>query len=161
MDCHYKSKSSAETKKLATLLAKEILKFPINQNKNKKENAFIIALKGDLGSGKTTFVQGFANGLGIKKNIVSPTFLIIKNYKLKNKNYKNFYHLDCYRIKKIKELNSLGFKKIITEPENIVLIEWANKIKKSLPKNTLWVCFNHGQKENERTIKIYENASSY
>jgi tRNA threonylcarbamoyladenosine biosynthesis protein TsaE len=159
MNYSYKTKSAAETKKIAALLAKEILKKSTSQNKN--NGAFIIALSGDLGSGKTTFVQGFANGLQIKKNIISATFLIIKNYRLKNKTFKKFYHLDCYRLKKIKELNILGFKEIITDPRNIVLIEWANKIKKWLPKNTYWIKFFYGQKENERIIKIYENPYSH
>jgi len=59
-----------------------------------------------------------------------------------------------YRIKNSKEILALGFKKIINNPENIVLIEWPEVIKKLLPKNTVWINFEHGKKNNQRFIKI-------
>lgn len=152
----YKTSSPIATKKLAAFLAKKVRRAKIRLG-----GAIAIGLTGELGSGKTTFIQGFAKELGIKRRLTSPTFLIIRSYELPARSYKLFYHVDCYRIKRVKELNQLGFKKIITEPKNIVLIEWAEKIKKSLPKNTLWLKFAHDQKENERIIKIYENSSSY
>lgn len=144
----FKTLSAAGTKKLAKLLAQKL-------------NRSTIALTGDLGAGKTTFIQGFANGLGIKRSLLSPTFLIIRSYRLKTKNYKLLYHIDCYRLKKPAELTTLGFKGILADPKNIILIEWAEKIKKLLPKNTLWLKFSHGQKENERIIEIHENSSSH
>lgn len=131
------SKSPAETKKIAAQLA---------------GRGRVFALVGDLGAGKTTFVQGFAKALGVKNRIVSPTFLIFRNYKLKSGKYKKFYHVDLYRIESEKELNVLGFKKILNDPKNILLIEWAEKIKKVLPKDTIWVNFTHGRKETERII---------
>jgi len=100
-----------------------------------------------LGSGKTTFVQGFLRGLGIKKKITSPTFVIAKNYK-------QAYHIDCYRIKKADELLKLGLREVLENPQNIVLIEWAEKIKKILPKNFVWLKFEHGPKENIRVIRL-------
>lgn len=116
----------------------------------------IIALTGDLGSGKTTFVQGFAKALGIKHRIVSPTFLIIRRYRVasrkKQGKIKNFYHVDLYRVHKIKELNALNFKSLLNTTNTLMLIEWAEKIKKLLPKGTIWVNFNHGRKETERII---------
>ena len=125
--------SLTETKNLAKEIAQEILK------KKSQKTGFVIGLKGELGSGKTSFVQGFAKGLGIKEKILSPTFVIYKKFKIKNSKY--FYHFDCYRIKSPKEILELGFKEIISNPENIVLIEWADKIKKIMPKNTLWINF--------------------
>ena len=141
------SASARKTQKIAQKLAQKIIK-----SKFRQKNALIIGLQGELGSGKTTFIQGFAKEFGVKRHITSPTFLIIRSYKLKAKSYKLLYHIDTYRIEKIKELNNLDFKKIIADPTNVVLIEWAEKIKRSLPKNTLWIKFEHGQKENERTI---------
>ncbi|MDP2910450.1 MAG: tRNA (adenosine(37)-N6)-threonylcarbamoyltransferase complex ATPase subunit type 1 TsaE [bacterium] len=142
--------SANQTKKLAEKIARKIIK------KEPETNAFVIGLKGDLGGGKTTFVQGFARGLGIKEKILSPTFVIYKkfkilNYKLPTINYKLFYHFDCYRIKNSKEILGLGFKEIISNPQNIVVIEWADKIKKIMPKNTFWISFDF---INESTRKI-------
>jgi len=142
------SKSPNQTKKIGENLAKRILK-----TKTKKE-AFILGLEGDLGGGKTTFLKGFAKGLGIKKKILSPTFVIIKRFIIKNSKFKNFYHIDCYRIKKPKEVLDLGFKEIISKAENIVVIEWADRVKRILPKNTIWIKFKFtGEKKRKIFIK--------
>ncbi len=123
------SKSLKQTNKIALGLAKKALK---------SKRPFILGLKGNLGSGKTTFIQGFGKGLGIKDRILSPTFVILKRFKIKDK---NFYHIDCYRIKSPKEILDLGFKEIISNSQNIVAIEWADKIKKIMPKDTIWLKF--------------------
>jgi tRNA threonylcarbamoyladenosine biosynthesis protein TsaE len=109
-----------------------------------KNKAFVLALKGDLGGGKTTFLKGFAQGLGIKQRITSPTFVIIKRFQLNNltiKQFNNFYHIDCYRVQKPKEILNLGFREIIANSRNIVAIEWADRIKKILPKNSVLIEF--------------------
>ncbi len=133
--------SAKETQKLAKDFAKSILK----ENKN-RNGALVVALRGDLGGGKTTFIQGFAKGLGIREKILSPTFNIYKRYG-------NFYHFDCYRIEKPREILSLGFKEIISNPKNIVAIEWAEKIEDILPKDTQWINFEFIN-ENTRSIDI-------
>lgn len=91
----------------------------------------IIALYGELGSGKTTFVQGLAKGLGIKKRIISPTFIIVRSYKAKPI---FFYHVDLYRIESAKDIESLGLAEIIDNKAHIIVIEWAEKMKSLLPK---------------------------
>ena len=139
--------SARETKKTASLLAEAILE-------SKTKEPVVIGLVGDLGSGKTTFVQGLARGLGIKRSVTSPTFLIIRSYKLKAKSYKLLFHIDAYRLKSSKELSALGFKKIISDSKNIVVIEWADKIKKILPKQMIWIKFRHGKKESERVVEF-------
>jgi tRNA threonylcarbamoyladenosine biosynthesis protein TsaE len=146
----YLTTHSLQTKKLGEKLAKEILK-----TKSKKK-AVIVGLEGDLGSGKTTFLQGFAKGLGIKEKILSPTFIIMKKFKIKVSRFKNFYHIDCYRISKPKEILNLGFKKIISNPKNIIAIEWADQIKEILPKNTLILKFEFIEKI-KRKIKYRTN----
>ena len=113
----------------------------------------IFALVGDLGSGKTTFTQAFLRALGVRGKITSPTFLIFKSYNLKSKIYKTAYHIDCYRLNNPEELLSLGLKKILADPKNIILIEWADRIKKTLPKKgVFWVDFAYGNQENERVL---------
>ncbi|MFH1193207.1 MAG: tRNA (adenosine(37)-N6)-threonylcarbamoyltransferase complex ATPase subunit type 1 TsaE [Candidatus Jorgensenbacteria bacterium] len=138
----FHSLSPEATKKLARAFART-LAARVPQGRR----ATVVGLTGDLGSGKTTFTQGFARGLGIRHRITSPTFVIFRNYKL-------FIHMDAYRIRKISELAPLGFKKILADPKNIVLVEWAENIKKSLPRNTIYIRFGHGKKRNERKIEI-------
>lgn len=143
------TKNPAQTKKLGEALAKEILK---SQPKNR---AWVIGLEGDLGGGKTTFLQGLAKGLGIKEKILSPTFIIIRKSKIQNSKskYENFIHIDCYRIEKPKEILDLDFKEIILNPQNIVTIEWAERIKKILPQNSLIIKFEFVNK-NKRKITL-------
>ena len=116
----------SQTRQAGKLLAKEVLKTKPGKR------AFVFGLRGDLGGGKTTFLQGFARGLGIRQKILSPTFVIMRKFN-------NFYHLDCYRLKKPQEIVDLGFKKIIAGPENIVAVEWADRVRKIMPKNTIWI----------------------
>ena len=100
----------------------------------------VIALTGDLGAGKTTFVQGFAKGLGIKEKIISPTFVLIRQHKIPNSKY-ILYHVDLYRLENIDDLKMLGLDEILSNPNNIVLIEWAEKAKKLMPTNAIWIKF--------------------
>jgi len=125
----------------------------------RRKGALVFALTGDLGSGKTTFVQGFLRGLGVKKRTTSPTFIIFRRFALSHLLFANLYHADAYRLKKAKDLSALGFKGILDDPKNIVLIEWAEKIKKILPKNTIWIKFSHGKGELDRIIKLARNLS--
>ena len=138
MSTNFLTTSSFQTRNAGIKIAKEIL------GRGPSKKAVVLGLVGDLGGGETTFLQGFAKGLGIKQRITSPTFVIMKRFN-------NFYHLDCYRIKKPKELMDLGFKKIISNPKNIVAIEWAGRIKKIMPKETIWINFEF---INNRTRKI-------
>ncbi len=136
-------------------MAKEILT-PHQYSGGGRKGALVLGLEGDLGGGKTTFLQGFAKGLGIKEKILSPTFIIFRKYKIQNTKYKiqNFYHIDCYRIRKSKEIFDLGLKEIISNPRNIVAIEWADRIKKILPKNVLSLKFGFiGKTSRKITIK--------
>ena len=137
--------SPRQTKKLGRQFAEKILKRKLG------EKAFVIGLLGDLGGGKTAFLQGFAKGLGIKEKITSPTFVIMKKFGIKNPNFKIFCHIDCYRTKKAAEISDLGFKEIISSNRNIVAVEWADKIKKILPDDAAILKFEF---INEKTRKI-------
>jgi tRNA threonylcarbamoyladenosine biosynthesis protein TsaE len=131
--------------------------------KSIRENGpIVLALQGDLGAGKTTFVQGFLKGLGSKKRAASPTFVLMRRHALSGASKAaqarskllNVYHIDAYRLKKPEQMAVLKFDEILAEPSNVVLIEWPERAKKLLPKNTLWLKFIYGKKENERTITI-------
>ncbi len=159
-------------------LAKGVAKDCLKKGPNLNGQAIIFALSGDLGSGKTTFVQGFAKGLGITEKILSPTFVILKRFKIakpkdqsariairprrisggnpKSKTvspkFKNFYHIDCYRLKGPKEIRELGFEEIASDPNNIVMIEWAEKIKEALSKNIVVINFEFKDKNSREII---------
>jgi tRNA threonylcarbamoyladenosine biosynthesis protein TsaE len=141
-------KNIEEMNSPAKRVAAEILK------EKRGAGAAVLALEGDLGAGKTTFAQAFAKALGIKSHVTSPTFLIIRSYKLKTKNYKLFHHIDAYRLRSPEELLDLGFADLLKNPENIILIEWADKIKDLLPADARWLRFIHGNKEGERKIEV-------
>jgi tRNA threonylcarbamoyladenosine biosynthesis protein TsaE len=87
----------------------------------------LLYLYGDLGSGKTTFTQGFAQGLGIDKRIVSPTFIIMKRYKIPKSN-QMFYHIDLYRIQQSEEQSELGLEEIFNDQNSFVVVEWADRL---------------------------------
>lgn len=143
------TKSEEETKSVAKLFAAAIAEGA------PAKGAVVIALDGALGAGKTTFAQGFAEGLGVKEKVKSPTFVLVRSHALKKKSrFKAFYHADCYRLESEKDVNAIGLDEAMNNPENIVLVEWARRIKKTLPNDTIRVTFKY---INERTRKISFN----
>lgn len=152
MKLKYRTTSPVKTKKMGEGLAKILLKMP------KRKKAIVLALEGDLGGGKTTFLQGLAQGLGVREKILSPTFIILRRFKIPGQKSKNFYHIDCYRIKGPKDILDLNFREIIADPRNVVAIEWADKIKNIVPQNSAWIKFRFISK-NIRKITI--SASRY
>lgn len=114
----------------------------------------VICLRGELGAGKTTFSQGFLRALGIKGALTSPTFVVMKQYKMKNKalNLSNVYHVDTYRVES-HDILDLGWEEIINDKKNIVLVEWPEKIKDIVPKEAVWISFEV-MDENKRRISF-------
>jgi tRNA threonylcarbamoyladenosine biosynthesis protein TsaE len=110
----------------------------------------ILALSGELGSGKTCFTGGLARGLGVdeKYQITSPTFTLINEYPARYK----LYHFDIYRLKDYSEFEDLGYEEYF-EGEGIVVIEWAEKIAEKLPEGTFLINFEYVD-ENKRRIII-------
>jgi tRNA threonylcarbamoyladenosine biosynthesis protein TsaE len=105
----------------------------------------VIGLIGQLGAGKTVFVSGLAAGLGLKQRLTSPTFVLMKLYRLKNKNrpLKMLAHIDAYRLTKTKQLEAIGADEYFKRPDTVTVIEWADKIKKVLPKQTKYIKIEH------------------
>ncbi len=135
-----KTHSSEETKRVAFDLAKKITP------------GTVLCLYGDLGAGKTTFTQGLAEYFGIKR-IISPTFVLIRQYPLKNFKLKTLYHIDLYRLDSLEEVKNLGIEEIMADKNNLVVIEWADKLKELLPKNRIDIYFKYAS-ESEREITI-------
>lgn len=153
------TKSARDTQKAGELLAKSL------------KGKSLICLEGELGSGKTTFIQGMARGLEIKERITSPTFVILKRFKVPKirsafdqrlrsasdqriKCFSILYHIDCYRVKSPKEILDLGLKEILSQKDTLVVIEWADRIHKILPRNRLTIKFEFiDEKTRKITIK--------
>lgn len=122
----------------------------------------IIGLVGDLGAGKTVFTKGLAAGLGVKKTITSPTFVLMKVYEIKNqksKTYpmprygiKNLIHIDAYRVKSAQDLIAIGADEFFNRPDTVTVIEWVDKIKSIFIKEIISIYIIH--KENLRIFKI-------
>ena len=133
------------------LFGEQIAKKILENRQNKK--AQILALYGDLGAGKTTFLQGFAKGLGIKERVLSPTFVIFKKFKIQDSFFNLFYHIDCYRLKDSKDLLSLGFEEFSSNSKNIIAIEWSEIVEDILPENKISIHFEF-KDEKRRIITI-------
>src|SRR4030042_4265403 len=126
--------NAKQTRKLGGMLAREL------------RGGEIICLTGELGSGKTTFAQGVLAELGAKGPHTSPTFLIMKQYKLKTTAQKSklesAYHMDAYRVG-VQDILDLGWEEITFDKNNIVIVEWAEKIRAIIPKRAIWLRFEH------------------
>ena len=115
----------------------------------------VLALRGPLGSGKTTFVKGLARALGVSTRVKSPSFVVAAPYPVKRRGIKNFYHFDLYRLRSGRELGPLGFREIIRDRGNIVAIEWPEVARRLLPGKTRYLNFKMGNRPSERQIRIW------
>lgn len=140
------SKSLKETEKIAKDFLEKI-------SLGVYDKALVVGLYGDLGSGKTTFTQAVAKIFGIKEDITSPTFVIEKTYTFNGSKFRNLIHIDAYRLDSAHELYVLGWEKIYNDPDNIIFIEWPEKVKDLLPKNHAKANFKFIS-EFEREIEI-------
>lgn len=149
--------SERETRRLA----KEIMKNSVIGKK-----PLVFALQGELGVGKTQFAKGIAEFLKIKDVLISPTFVLVREYKFtRGKEELTLFHIDAYRLFEQKELESLGFKKMLEKP-NIIVIEWAEKVTNLLKENLnnielIWVklsyCGAKKRKIEYSRFLIWEN----
>lgn len=142
----FKSDSDKSTKEFAKKLIEEKIE--------KGQKPIIFALEGDLGAGKTTFIKGIADALNVETHVTSPTFLLIQKYPLEIEGFNNLFHIDAYRMEDPEEILNLEFKDTISNKENIIVIEWADKIESVIPNEAIWLKFKHGDNKNERIIKI-------
>ncbi len=134
---------------IITCSAKETVTFA-SRIGEKLEEGDILALSGDLGSGKTCFTGGIARGLGVdeKYQITSPTFTLINEYPAKH----TLYHFDVYRLKNADDLGDLGYEEYFSG-RGVVVIEWAEKISGIIPQTAFSIKFEYID-ENKRKITI-------
>lgn len=134
---HLASQSPSDTRAIAAQLAARTLK-----EMPSRTAATVIALRGELGAGKTTFTQGFAEALSIAQRPKSPTFLLAKQYPIPNTPYA-LWHLDCYRLTSHKDLAVLDLHRIFIDPLNIILIEWPENVGDGIPRDHTEIHFAH------------------
>ncbi len=118
----------------------------------KIQNPCVIAMTGDLGSGKTTFTQGFARGMGIKDNVGSPTFKLVSEYKGE---HLLLNHVDCYRLENEKDFFNIGGEKYLEPDGAITIIEWSEKITNVIPWDAIIIDFKRiPEKPDSRSLVI-------
>ena len=133
-----------ETKSFASNYAKKI------------SNGKVIALIGNLGSGKTTFSQGFAKGLGIGDSVISPTFKLVSEYN----GIRPLYHIDCYRLESSADFLNIGGENFLNNIDGITLIEWADRMKDIWLDDWIIIYFDRDENdEGIRHIKIKGSES--
>lgn len=119
-----------------------------------KENmATVVGLYGNLGAGKTAFTQCVAKALGVGEKVLSPTFIIEKIYELTDQKFTHLIHIDAYRMDSSDELTHLGWQEIISNPKNLILIEWPERVADIMPEHVK-INFKTLENENYRDIDI-------
>jgi tRNA threonylcarbamoyladenosine biosynthesis protein TsaE len=143
-------KEIREIKSLSEMgsFAKEILNFLVVG-----DSATILALHGNLGAGKTAFTKSLAKALGIVEVVNSPTFVIMKMFDISNNSFKKLIHIDAYRIESDRELEVLGWRDLINDPHNLIVIEWPEKVQSLIPKSAVVINFEFVD-ENTRNVTV-------
>ena len=149
-EMNIETRSLKETHALAERFITELAK------RGKHKRALVVGLSGNLGSGKTAFTKEVAAVLGIKDTVQSPTFILERIYKIPEKSalastFKHLVHIDAYRLEGVGELAHLGWAEIVRDPENLIFIEWPERVAAALPKGMMKIRFTF---INEHTRKI-------
>jgi tRNA threonylcarbamoyladenosine biosynthesis protein TsaE len=133
-------------------LARDVLS---KASASKPYGATIIALRGELGAGKTTFTQALARELGITEVVQSPTYVLMKWYPIDFNQFKKLIHIDAYRLERPEEFDALKPETFLSNKENLVVIEWPERVTGQLPTPNVLVNFSHeGVGEEERYIEV-------
>lgn len=130
-------RSEEDTKRFGTLLAEDLIP------------GDVIALIGDLGTGKTTLTKYIAKGLGIEQSITSPTFTIVSEY---HEGRLPLYHFDVYRVNNLDDMFEIGTEEYFYG-DGVSIVEWADLIEDILPEDTLYIYIEYGEKEGERIYR--------
>jgi tRNA threonylcarbamoyladenosine biosynthesis protein TsaE len=141
------TKNTADTHSLALDFVNNLLK----TCQIPSAKATVVGLYGDLGSGKTSFVQGIAKAFGVNDYVISPTFVLQKRYEIdlnKQKCFSNLIHIDAYRMESAEELNHIKWNDLLDNPENIICIEWPERVYEKMPDNHIQVVCTFIDKES-------------
>ncbi len=120
-----------------------------------KDVATVVALRGDLGAGKTTFTQALARELGVTATVQSPTYILMRSYRISNNKFTKLVHIDAYRLENPKEFAALKPEQFLSDPKTLVVVEWPEKVAEALPPADVTINFSSdGAKEGERYIEM-------
>jgi tRNA threonylcarbamoyladenosine biosynthesis protein TsaE len=119
-----------------------------------KESAVVVALRGDLGAGKTTLVQALARTLGVVDPVLSPTYVLMRSYTLPAGQFAKLVHIDAYRFDAPEQWEQLKPQEFLGDPATLVLVEWPEKVEGFMPKPDLVVDIKQGTSDTERDIVI-------
>jgi tRNA threonylcarbamoyladenosine biosynthesis protein TsaE len=139
------SHSTGETKKIAAEFAATL------------KGGEVVALEGEIGAGKTTFVQGLAAALGAENLARSPTFTVMNVYPTNNEKIKRIVHVDAYRLRTPNDLFNLGLEEWIGRPDSVVLVEWPHMVVEAEIKSDRTIKISAGAGLEERKIEIGES----
>jgi len=117
----------------------------------------VICLQGDLGAGKTTFVQGIAQGWGSVDSVSSPTFILVNMYRRADQS--QLFHMDAYRLESTSEAEELDLDSMLAQ--GALLIEWPERMNGLIPNERLWVNLEHIEEEEEREVKFKATGKRY
>lgn len=118
----------------------------------KQDAATLITLSGELGAGKTSFTQALAKILGVEDHVTSPTFVLEKIYALpEGKPFATLAHIDAYRLKSGIELGPLGFDALMQDPRTLIVLEWPEMVRDTLPQADVTITLSV-QDDESRTI---------
>jgi tRNA threonylcarbamoyladenosine biosynthesis protein TsaE len=116
----------------------------------------VVALIGELGTGKTTLTKAVAEGLGVTESVTSPTFTIIKEYA---SGRLPLYHFDLYRVGDAEEMYALGFEDYFYG-DGVTVVEWADRAEELLPRDAIVIRLAYGRRENERLARTEEKSDA-
>lgn len=143
----YSSGSAAETYALGQKIGRQL------------KSGQVFCLTGDLGSGKTVFTQGLAAGLGVKERVISPTFVLRRDYYLRKTGLTSFHHFDFYRLETEEDAESLGLVQLYQQPGAVVVIEWGEKLPAVLPDHYRQINFKVKDDEEREIVSQEKNSS--
>lgn len=141
--------SASATRRIGTLFARTLVSrmpFP---------RACVFGLEGNLGAGKTTFMQGVAQGLHINRRIISPTFMLMRTFPFYFKGHAGkLTHVDCWRIGS-RDLLDLGFSDLKKDSNHIICLEWADRVKAIMPIASIRITFSHISKNKRKVTFLF------
>lgn len=157
----YTSRTIEDTAKVAKEWLGNIVESVVSDTTTNK-SAYVVGLSGHLGAGKTAFVKCIAKELGIKDEVTSPTYVIMKIYdidqKVAEKNlgvkvpWKKLVHVDAYRLERREELEAITFDKLVSDPSNLVMVEWPENV--AIKNDYSNITFKILDAEEGRSIEI-------